>query len=210
MKKLLIATRNPAKLGEFKLFLKDLPIKVVGLADLKISDSFEETGKTFAENAKAKALFFSKKTGWPTLADDGGIEIKALGGEPGVKSRRWIDGQTDASDEELIAYTLHRLKNVPQNKRQAQFRAVLALVLPNGQIYTSEGVVRGIIHQSPNPKRMEGYPYRSLFYLPQIKKYYLENELSQDEQRLYNHRYKAVQRLIPIIKKVLSIKDAGH
>lgn len=200
MKKLLIATKNPAKLEEFKMFLKDLPLKVVGLTDLNISDSFEETGKTFAENAKAKALFFSKKTGLPTLGDDGGIEIEYLGGEPGVKSRRWLDGKTDAKDEELINYTLDRLKGVPVSKRQAHFRAVLALAIPGDDIYLSEGVIKGVIAEKPLFKRKAGYPYRSLFYLPQIKKYYFEDELSKKEERLYNHRYKAIQKLIPIIR----------
>lgn len=182
------------------MFLKDLPLEVVSLADLKISDSFEETGKTFAENAKAKALFFCQKTGLPTLGDDGGIEIEYLGGEPGVKSRRWLDGKTDAQDEELINYTLKQLEGAPLSKRQAQFRVVLALAIPGGQIYGSEGVIKGIIAEKPLIKRKEGYPYRSLFYLPQIKKYYFEDELSKEEERLYNHRYKAVQKLIPIIR----------
>ena len=203
MKKLLIATQNPAKLEEFKMFLRDLPIEVVGLADLGISDQFEETGSTFEENAKAKALFFVKKSGLPTLADDGGIEIGILGGEPGIKSRRWLDGKTDAQDEELINYTLKRLEGVSPSKRKAQFRAVLALAIPGGGIYFSEGVIKGVIAEKPLIKRKEGYPYRSLFYLPQIKKYYFEDELSKEEERLYNHRYKAVQKLIPIIRKKL-------
>ncbi len=203
MKKLLIATKNPAKLSEIKSFLKELPLKFLSLKDLNIDDSFEENGQTFEENAKGKALFFAEKTGLPTLADDGGIEIAALGGEPGIKSRRWLDGKTDTNDEDLINYTLERLKNVPPNKRQAQFRAVLALALPDGRIFTSEGMIKGIISQNPISKRLNGYPYRSLFYLPKIKKYYLESELTEEEQRLYNHRYKALQKLKPIIENVI-------
>lgn len=207
MKKLLVATRNPAKMAEFKMFLKDLPLEVVSLADLGINDQFEETGSTFEENAKAKALFFSKKTGLPTLADDGGIEIEILGGEPGVKSRRWLDGKTDAADEDLINHTLKRMEGVPASKRQAQFRAVLALVIPGDKTYVSEGVIKGIIAEKPLVKRKEGYPYRSLFYLPQIKKYYFEDEMSKEEERLYNHRYKAIQKLKPIIVRTLELKD---
>lgn len=203
MTRVLIATKNLAKFAEIKSFLKDLPIELVSLVDLDITESFEETGWTFEENAKAKASFFAQKSGLPTIADDGGIEIKALSGEPGIKSRRWLDGKTEATDEELINYTLARLKNVPLSKRQAQFRAVLAFVLPSGEVYTAEGVIRGIIKQWPNQKRMEGYPYRSLFYLPKLKKYYLEDELSEEEQKLYNHRYKAIQELIPIIEREL-------
>lgn len=207
MIKILLATKNPAKFAEIKSFLKDLPIELVSLADLNIADFFEEVGRTFEENAKAKALFFSQKTGLPTLADDGGIEIEALGGEPGIKSRRWLDGKTEATDEELINYTLERLKNVPPSKRQAQFRAVLAFVLPSGETYISEGVIRGIIKQSPNSKRVEGYPYRSLFYLPKLKKYYLKDELSKKEEKLYNHRYKALKKLKKIIRSKLNLNQ---
>ncbi|MDP3998380.1 MAG: non-canonical purine NTP pyrophosphatase [bacterium] len=203
MKKLLIATKNPAKLEEFRMFLKDLPLKIVGLADLNISDSFEETGKTFTENAKAKAMFFVKKSGLLTLADDGGIEIEALGGEPGIKSRRWLDGKTDAQDEELINYTLKRLEGVPLSKRRAQFRAVLALAIPSGEVYVSEGVIKGIIAEKPLIKRKVGYPYRSLFYLPQIKKYYFEDELTEEETQKFNHRAKALKRLEKVIKSKL-------
>lgn len=203
MKKLLVATKNPAKLEEFKMFLKDFPLKVVGLADLGINDSFEEIGKTFAENAKAKALFYSKKTGLPTLADDGGIEIEALDGEPGIKSRRWIDGKTDAKDEDLIKYALARLKNVPLSKRQARFRAVLALAIPGGKIYLSEGVIKGVIAEKPLIKRKEGYPYRSLFYLPQIEKYYFEDELTDKETQKFNHRAKALKKLRKVIQSKL-------
>lgn len=203
MKKLLIATQNHAKLEEFKLFLKDLPLQVVSLKDLGIEDHFEETGKTFAENANAKAIFFAQKTGLPTLADDGGIEIEALGGEPGVKSRRWLDGKTDALDEDLINYTLEQLKNVPLAKRQARFRAVLALAIPGDKIYLSEGVIKGVIAEKPLFKRKAGYPYRSLFYLPQIKKYYFEDELTEEETKKINHRAKALKKLRKVIKSKL-------
>lgn len=203
MKKLLVATRNPAKMAEFKMFLKDLPLEVVGLADLRINDQFEETGSTFEENAKVKALFFSKKTGLPTLADDGGIEIEILGGEPGVKSRRWLDGKTDVADEDLINHTLKRMEGVPASKRQAQFRAVLALAIPGDKTYVSEGVIKGIIAEKPLVKRKEGYPYRSLFYLPQIKKYYFEDEMTEYETQKYNHRAKALKRLEKVIKSKL-------
>lgn len=201
MRKMLIATTNPAKLEEIKFFLKDLPLKFVSLQELGINASFEETGKTFAENAQAKASFFSKKSGLPTLADDGGIEIDILNGEPGIKSRRWLDGKTDASDDELINHTLKRLKGVSGSRRRARFRAVLALAIPGDKIYLSEGIVEGIVAQKPISKRKEGYPYRSLFYLPQIKKYYLEDELSEEESKKYNHRGKALQKLKRIIKE---------
>lgn len=199
MEKLLIATKNPAKFAEISRFLKGLPLELVSFEDLGISGFFEETGKTFTANAKAKAVFFAQKSGLPTLADDGGIEIKALGGEPGIKSRRWVDGKTEATDEELINYTLKKLAGLPPAKRQAQFRAVLALAIPGGGVYTAEGVVKGVIAKRPHLKRMAGYPYRSIFYLPQIKKYYLEDELTEEETQKYNHRAKALKKFRKII-----------
>lgn len=203
MKKLLIATKNPAKFAEIKSFLQDLPVKCVSLREVGVTEEVEEKGKTFAENAKAKALFFAKISGLPTLADDGGIEIEVLGGEPGVKSRRWLDGKTDAADEDLINYTLKRMEGVPRSKRKAQFRAVLALAIPNDGIYLSEGIIKGIIAEKPFLKRKKGYPYRSLFYLPKLKKYYFEDELTAEETEKFNHRGKALKKLRKIIQSKL-------
>ncbi|MBI5465477.1 non-canonical purine NTP pyrophosphatase, partial [Candidatus Gottesmanbacteria bacterium] len=156
MKKILIATTNPGKFAEIKYFLSDLPIKIVSLTDLEIKENVEETGKTFEENAKKKAIFYSKITGLPTIADDGGLEIDFLGGEPGVKSRRWINGK-DAGDEELINYALKKLKGVPLKKREACLRAVLALAIPGGEIFVSEGKVRGLIAKKATSLRTPGY-----------------------------------------------------
>src|SRR3989344_3009105 len=142
---LLIATSNPGKLEEIKRFLADLPIELAGLKDVHITETVEETGTTFEENAILKAKFYAKRSGLPTLADDGGFEIDVLAGQPGVKSHRWIHGDRDDSDEELIQYTLDRMKSLPREKRGAQLRLVLALVLPSGEVFTAEEKVRGII-----------------------------------------------------------------
>src|SRR3990167_2672003 len=147
--KLLVATTNPGKLAEIRRFLTDIPVELVSLKDVGIADSVEETGKTFEENAILKAKFYAQKSGLPTLADDGGFEIDVLGGEPGVKSHRWIDSTRENSDEELIAYTIKRMKDIPEDKRGAQLRLVLALVLPDGQLFTSEASVRGIVPVNP-------------------------------------------------------------
>lgn len=202
MKKLLIATKNPGKFAEIKYFLQDLPVKLVGLTDLKIKEKAKENGKTFEENAKKKALFYVKLSGLPTIADDGGLEIDFLKGEPGIKSRRWING-SDAEDEDLIKHTLEKLKGVHVKKRGAQLRAVLALAMPNGEIFVSEGKVRGIIAEKPILARTPGYPFRSLLYLPQLGKYYHQADLTSEENRQYNHRGKALKKLKRIIKNVL-------
>src|SRR3989338_5881490 len=203
MKKLLIATTNPGKLREYKDFLSDLPLKLVSLSDVGIVDDIEETGKTYKENSQMKALFYAKKSGLPSISDDGGIEISALNNEPGIKSRRWIGD--DATDEDLVNHMIKVSKELPENNRRTAFKIVVSLGLPNGKVYSSEGKVEGVIAKKPHMKLVRGYPYRSFFYLPKVKKYYHESELSTHEQKMYNHRYKAISRLKPIIIKALHL-----
>lgn len=203
MKKLLIATTNKGKLQEIKSFLEDLPIEILSLSDVGVTDDVEETGKTYIENSQKKALFYAKKSGLPTISDDGGIEIDALHGEPGIKSKRWLG--YDSTDEELINHMIKIAKELPDSNRKAIFRAVLSFAMPNGKIESVEGIVNGEIAKTPNLKHLKGYPYRSFFYLPEIKKYYHESELSEKEQKLYNHRYKAISKLRPIIIKEMGL-----
>ncbi len=204
MKKLLIATTNPGKLGEIKEFLSELPITLVGLADVGITDVPEETGISFEENAILKAKFYAEKSRLPTLADDGGLEIDALNGEPGVKSHRWIHSDREDTDEELIQYTLDRMKDIIDANRGAQLRLVLALVIPGGEVFTSEEKVRGIIPRSASENRWKGFPYRSLLFLPEINKYYNHDELTVTETETYNHRKKALEIIKPILKLKLT------
>lgn len=203
MKSLLIATTNKGKLKELSNFLADLPVKLLSLNDIGISEDVEETGKSYEENSKIKALFYAKKGRLPAIADDGGLEIDALHGAPGVKSRRWLG--YEATDEELIDHMVKVSKKLPDNNRKATFRVVVSLALPDGKVYSQEGKVEGIIAKKPYIKILKGYPYRSFFYLPQAKKYYHESELTESEMKKYNHRYMAVKKLKPIIKKELSI-----
>lgn len=195
--KLLIATTNPGKFTEIKRFLSDIPLDPVSLKDVGINDVVEETGKTFEENAILKAKFYAEKSGLPTLADDGGFEIDALNGEPGVKSHRWVHGDSENTDEELVAYTIERMKGI--ENRAAQLRLVLALALPNGEIHTAEASVRGIIPLQPRNKIIPGFPYRSLLYLPEIGKYYDYDEMTKGDTERYNHRKKALEKIKPFL-----------
>ncbi|MBI3955710.1 non-canonical purine NTP pyrophosphatase [Candidatus Gottesmanbacteria bacterium] len=202
MKKLLIATTNPGKLGEIRRFLGDLPIELIGLKDVGITDVVEETGTTFEENAMLKAKFYAQKSGLPTLADDGGFEIDALGGEPGVKSHRWIHRDREDTDDELIAYTLEKMMGLPRAKRGAQLRLVLALVFPYGRQFTVEEKTRGIVAEIPSEHRTKGFPYRSLLFLPEIGKYYDHDLLTPEETETFNHRKRALERLKPILLRL--------
>lgn len=204
-KKLLIATTNQGKLKELKNFLSILPIGTLSLKDVGIFDDLEEKGLTYKENSTLKALFYAKKSGLPAISDDGGLEIVALGGAPGVKSRRWVG--EDSTDEKIIEYMKKIAKDLPYNNRKAFFKTIVSLALPNGKVWNVTGEIEGIISKKPYVKLLKGYPYRSFFYLPKLKKYYHENELTSEEQKLYNHRYKAVQKLIPILKRELRINS---
>ena len=201
--KLLIATKNKGKVGEFKDFLKDLPFEIVSLHDFNILEDVEENGITYQENSQKKATFFAKLTNLPTVADDGGLEISALNGAPGIRSRRWLG--YEATDEEITKHMLKVSKSLPDNNRKAVFKAVVSFALPNGKVWSVSGKVNGIIAKEPLLKMLTGYPFRSFFFLPEVSKFYHESELSKKEERLYNHRYKAVMKLKPIIKKQLGL-----
>jgi len=204
MNKLLIATSNPGKLAEIRKYLADVPVTLVSLSDVGISQQVEETGRTFEENAILKAKYYCHLSGLPTIGDDGGFEIDALGGEPGVKSHRWIHGDREDSDEELIAYTFIQMKDIPSEKRGAQLRAVLAFVTPNGVVKTAQAATRGIIPMAPSTERTQGFPYRSILFLPDINKFYNQHAMTEKENEVYNHRRKALEELKPFIHNALT------
>lgn len=203
MLKLLIATRNEGKLGEFKNFLSDLSLEILSLEDLKITEDVEENGKTYKENSQKKALFYAKISGLPAIADDGGIEITVLGGLPGLRTKRWLG--FEMSDEEILKHLTKVAKELPDNNRQAFFKTIVSFATPNGNVWSFGGNIEGIIAKKPYLRHLKGYPFRSFFYIPQIEKYYHEDQLTEDGQKRYNHRYKAIQKLKPILKKALEL-----
>lgn len=198
-KKLLIATHNPAKKTELRegfLPLEKKGITLVYLDDLDITEDPEETGVTFEDNAKLKSVFFAKLSGLPTVADDGGIMIDALSGEPGVHSKRWLG--RSATDRELVEYTLKRLHNVPLLQRTARFHISLCYTNPlTTTSHFSAADLNGSIATRVGPDAKRGFPYRSLFIVDQFNKYY--DELSSAEHRIANHRLKAIELLMPFI-----------
>jgi len=203
MQKLLIATTNAGKLKEISNFLKDLSLKIVSLSDIGIVDDVQEIGKTYQENSQLKALFYAKKSGLPAVSDDGGLEISALGGAPGLKSRRWLG--KDSKEKGIIDHMIKVASELPDNNRKAFFKTVISFALPNGKVWSVTGEIEGIVAEKPYLKLLKGYPYRSFFYLPKLKKYYHEQELSDEEQKLYNHRYKAIEKLKPILISELGL-----
>jgi XTP/dITP diphosphohydrolase len=201
MQKLLIATKNKGKIKEIGNFLKDLPVQLVSLKDVGITEEVVEDGTTYEENSRKKALFYANLSHLPSISDDGGLEIDALGGMPGLKSRRWLG--YEGTDEELMEHLQKVSRKLPEENRYAKFITVVTFALPSGRYWSKKGVVCGIIAKEPHKKILRGYPYRSFFYLTDIQKFYHENELTEDETREYNHRWKAINALKQIIKKEL-------
>lgn len=201
--RLLIATRNAGKLKELRHFLSSFKVETVSLKDIGIKEDIDETGETYQENSQKKALFFAKISGLSTIADDGGLEISALNNKPGIRSRRWLG--YEGSDEELINHMTNVSKNLPADNRKAFFRTVISFALPNGKVWSGAGEIEGIIAEEPHLKHLKGYPYRSFFYLPKLKKYYHEDELTIGEMKKYNHRWKAIAMLKPIIARELKL-----
>jgi len=203
--KLLLATTNPGKILEYKEIFKELNLKIelLSLKEAGISQKIEETGQTFEENARKKALFYLKLTGLPTLAEDSGLEIDYLNGEPGVKSRRWPGHK--ASDAELISMTLEKLRGVPLKKRGAQLRVIIALLIDK-TVKTFEGILRGVIIKEPIEKIIPGYPFRSLFYVPEVDK--VLGELTMEEEARIAHRKKALEKAIPILKSKFKMQKS--
>src|SRR5258706_5017791 len=162
MQKLLVATTNKGKITEISKFLSEmLPsssnnIQILSLKDVGIDVDVEETGKTYLENSQLKAKFYAKLSGLPAISDDGGLEISALGGAPGVKSRRWLGYA--ATDEEITEHMKKVAKELPNDNRKAKFITVVSLALPSGEVWSEEESIEGIIAKEPLIKILKGYP----------------------------------------------------
>ena len=139
---------------EYRELLADLPLEVTFLDELGITTEIDETGESFAENAVLKALGYAEMTGLWTWADDSGLEVDALNGEPGIFSARY-GGLQD--DQARYTYLLERLADVPAGQRAARFRCVVALALPAGDAFTASGAIEGPIVTGPRGRNGFGY-----------------------------------------------------
>ncbi len=195
--RLLIATHNPGKLIEYKELLAGLPFELVTLDDVGIREDVQETGTTFAENARMKALAYARESNLLTLADDSGLEVDALGGEPGIFSRRYAGD--DATDAKRINFLLYRMKDVPVEARLARFRCVIAIASPDGQVRESEGTAEGDILFEP--RGTNGFGYDPVFYFPRMGK--TMAELPAAEKNKISHRARATEGAREILKTVV-------
>jgi XTP/dITP diphosphohydrolase len=212
MRQLLIATTNPAKLAEYKLILREVGIEIelLSLKDLGISEAPAETGTSFAENALIKARFYFERARIATLADDGGLEIDALGGEPGVRSHRWLGSGGDDSDAALVAEVMRRMKGVEAPRRTARIRATLALIHAEGGVIrerTAAGAIEGVIAERAYSAIRAGFPYRAVLVIPGRNCYL--GELGDEEEAQISQRRIAVLELRDELERIAAGRGAG-
>lgn len=184
---LLVATKNAGKFREYQDLLQGLPVHLVSLTDAHIEIEVEETGQTFAQNAILKAQAYAAQTGLATLADDSGLEVDALNGEPGVFSARY--GGRHGTDASRYLLLLDKMRDIPWERRGARFRCVIALALPDGSEPEAigDGRCEGFI--APVPRGTYGFGYDPVFFVPQFGRSMAE--LSSDIKNQISHRARA-------------------
>jgi len=192
--KLLLATNNKAKVREYKSLLQSTPYEIVTLAEQGITTVVDEAGESLEENARLKATALAAESQLLSLADDSGLEVDALGGEPGPMSARYAG--EGASDIERINYLLARLKDVPEEKRTARFRCVIAIATPDEEVKICSGECRGFITLAPRGEH--GFGYDPVFYLPELGKTMAELPLELKNQ--VSHRGQAARKARELLK----------
>lgn len=156
----------------------------------------EETGTSFLENAVLKARRYAQVSGFLTLADDSGLEVDILGGEPGVRSSRYAG--PGASDADRVQVLLEKLRDVPWEQRRARFRCVVAIATPDGQVQTAEGECSGII--AFEPRGTHGFGYDPVFYMPEFDA--TMAELPPEVKNQVSHRARAVRAARPLLEEI--------
>ena len=223
--KILIATSNPGKIAEIRAML-DADVEWVGLSDFADISEIKEDGTTFAENARKKATGYAKATGLWTIADDSGLVVDALGGEPGVKSARFnvarpswpcfhglearatpkgkscperSRGNRTLIDHRNIAKVLKLLTGVPKEKRTARFVCHLCLASPDKILIETEGILEGLIAEREMGEN--GFGYDPIFFVPHLNK--TVGQLTTEEKNAISHRGNAIRKLKPLLEQLL-------
>ncbi|MFS0865547.1 XTP/dITP diphosphatase [Fredinandcohnia sp. 179-A 10B2 NHS] len=194
MQEIMIATKNAGKVKEFNNLFEIKGIKVKSLLDFPSIDDIEETGTTFAENAKIKAEAISNKFKIPVIADDSGLSVDYLNGRPGVYSARYAGEQKD--DTANLNKVLAELEGVPEDKRTARFHCALALAIPGEETQIVEGTCEGII--TDKPVGANGFGYDPVFYV--VAKGKTMAQLTKDEKNEISHRGNALRKLDKLLQ----------
>ena len=202
MAHVLLATKNPGKLREMREIAAGLPIVWHGLAEFPEVAEAEETGATFAENARLKALHYASATGMDTLADDSGLEVDALGGAPGVHSARYAGEPHDdgANNRKLVK----ALAGVPVERRGARFRCAMALVRGGVVVRETSGAVEGAIVDEP--RGTNGFGYDPHFWLADLQR--TMAELPAEQKNARSHRGQALRAMLREIEGLFRAQGA--
>ena len=193
--RLLVATNNPKKLKELQELLKDLPVTLLSLNDFPNVSEVEEDGNSFRENAEKKALGFAKQTRCLTLADDSGLSVDYLKGEPGIYSARFSGfGKDDLKNCEKI---LNLLKGVPPSDRSAKFKCAIALATPDKIVSVVEDSVSGFI--TDKMIGSGGFGYDPLFFFPEFGTTFAE--VPSDKKHAVSHRGKALRQMKKVLRE---------
>jgi len=195
--KIVLATANPDKIMEIRLLWDDLPVELIPLSDLESFEPPEETGTTLRENALLKARAAAEFSGMPAVADDTGLEVTALQGEPGVYSSRFAGEDAEYADNRKLL--LERLGGIPESARSAAFRTVVALCTPHGDCWTAEGVCRGTITESE--RGVGGFGYDPIFFIPEYGETFAE--MSAARKNDISHRGKAFRNARDLVYALL-------
>jgi XTP/dITP diphosphohydrolase len=196
MPKLLLATSNPGKIKEYRALLDGLGYEMTTLAQEGITKAVTESRNTYEQNAELKAVTYAGLSQLPTLADDSGLEVDALNGEPGVKSARFA-GKA-ATDADRVSLLLARLDGVPWERRTASFKCVIAIATPEGRCQICRGECRGIITLSP--RGSNGFGYDPVFLFPELGKTMAELPLKTKNQ--VSHRARASQEARQLLRRL--------
>lgn len=204
-KKLLVATTNLKKLEELRTLLAELPLELLSLSDFENIREVPENGKTFEENAAAKALGYAEQTGLMTLGEDSGLCCDALEGAPGVYSARFagLDKDDLKNNEKL----LRLLKDVPDNCRGAHYASAVAIAEPGRVLESFYGEVHGFIAKEPVGNN--GFGYDPIFYYPDFKATF--GQTPSESKHKVSHRAKALHKMKDFLSEYLGkrVKSAG-
>ena len=191
---LLIASNNEGKIAEFRKLLAGSRWELVTPTEAGIDLDVQETGLTYVENARIKARAFAQASGLPSLADDSGLEVDALGGEPGPLHH--VRGWDGADNDERIRILLEAMAG--KTDRRARFKAVIVVALPDGRELVGEGACEGVI--TDTPAGHGGFGYDPVFFVPELGK--TMAELSSEEKNRISHRARAAQKLLSALREV--------
>jgi XTP/dITP diphosphohydrolase len=195
--KLLLATKNQGKVREYRSLLKSIPFELVTLEEQGITTVVDEVGESLEENARLKATLLASESQLVALADDSGLEVDALNGEPGRLSARFAG--KNASDRDRVNYLLSRLKDVPWEQRSACFRCVIAVATPGGEVEFCSGECQGVI--TFQPRGEQGFGYDPVFYLTELGK--TMAELPLEIKNRISHRGQVARNVSRVLKQPL-------